>query len=56
MGAYTQFANLTAISALIILTSLGRLLVVLRALVAANGLSRGERWLFRRYSAHLQRG
>ena len=44
-ATYTQFANLTAISALIILTSLWGLLVVLRALVAAPALSRGERWL-----------
>ena len=33
-AAYTQFANLTAISAIIILTSLGALLVILRRLVA----------------------
>ncbi|MDP4605924.1 MAG: hypothetical protein NWS68_07205, partial [Erythrobacter sp.] len=44
-ATYTQFANLTAISALIILVSLGGLLIVLRALVAAPALSRGERWL-----------
>lgn len=44
-ATYTQFANLTAVSALIILTSLGGLLVVLRALVAAPALSRAERWL-----------
>lgn len=43
-ATYTQFANLTAISALIILTSLAGLLLVLRALVAAPGLSRAERW------------
>ncbi len=42
---YTQFANLTLISALIILVSLVGLLKVLRALVAAQVLSRGERWL-----------
>ncbi len=44
-AAYTQFANLTAISAIIILVSLGGLLLVLRALVAASTLSRAERWL-----------
>ena len=44
-ATYTQFANLTAISAVIILTSLGGLLMVLRALVAAPSLSRAERWL-----------
>lgn len=44
-ATYTQFANLTAISAVIILVSLGGLLMVLRALVAAPALSRGERWL-----------
>jgi len=44
-AAYTQMANLTAISALIILVSLGGLLLVLRALVAAPRLSRAERWL-----------
>lgn len=44
-ATYTQFANLTAISALIILTSLSGLLIVLRAIVAAPALSRGERWL-----------
>lgn len=44
-AAYTQFANLTAISAVIILVSLGGLLLVVRALVAAPHLSRGERWL-----------
>ena len=43
-ATYTQFANLTAISALIILVSLGGLLLVLRALVAAPALSRAERW------------
>ena len=44
-ATYTQFANLTSISAVIILTSLGGLLVVLRAIVAAPALSRAERWL-----------
>lgn len=44
-AAYTQFANLTAISVIIILVSLGGLLLVLRALVAASALSRAERWL-----------
>lgn len=44
-ATYTQFANLTAISALIILISLGGLLMVLRALVAVPTLSRAERWL-----------
>lgn len=44
-ATYTQFANLTAISAVIILVSLGGLLIVLRAVVAAPALSRGERWL-----------
>jgi hypothetical protein len=44
-ATYTQFANLTAISAVIILVSLGGLLIVLRALVAAPALSRSERWL-----------
>ncbi len=42
-STYTQLANLTAVSVLIILVSLGGLLVVLRALVAAPSLSRGER-------------
>ena len=44
-ATYTQFANLTAISALIILISLGGLLMVLRALVAVRTLSQAERWL-----------
>jgi hypothetical protein len=44
-ATYTQFANLTAISAVIILISLGGLLIVLRTLVTAPELSRGERWL-----------
>lgn len=42
-STYTQLANLTVISVLIILVSLAGLLVVLRALVAAPALSRGER-------------
>ena len=42
-STYTQLANLTYISVLIILVSLGGLLLVLRALVAAPSLSRGER-------------
>ncbi|MGB3469965.1 MAG: hypothetical protein WBA51_03990 [Erythrobacter sp.] len=41
---YTQFANLTAISVLIIFTSLIGLLIVLRALTAEPRLSMGERW------------
>lgn len=44
-ATYTQFANLTAISAVIILVSLGGLLIVLRTLVVAPALSRAERWL-----------
>lgn len=44
-ATYTQFANLTAISAVIILVSLGALLIVLCVLVATPALSRGERWL-----------
>ena len=42
-SAYTQVANLTAISVIIILVSLAGLLIVLRALVAAPALSRAER-------------
>lgn len=42
---YTQFANLTAISAIIILVSLGGLLLTLRALVKTPSLSGQERWL-----------
>lgn len=42
-STYTQLANLTFVSVLIILVSLAGLLVVLRALVAAPTLSRGER-------------
>ncbi len=41
---YTQFANLTAISAIIILVSLVGLLICLRALVRAPTLSSQERW------------
>jgi hypothetical protein len=43
-ATYTQFANLTAISAIIILVSLGGLLFCLRALVQQDALSTGERW------------
>jgi hypothetical protein len=42
-STYTQLANLTALSAAIILVSLAGLLIVLRALVAEPSLSRGER-------------
>lgn len=42
-STYTQIANLTAISVVIILVSLVGLLMVLRALVHAPSLSRGER-------------
>ena len=42
-STYTQLANLTAISVVIILVSLAGLLIVLRALVAAPSLSLGER-------------
>jgi hypothetical protein len=42
-STYTQLANLTVISVVIILVSLAGLLVVLRGLVAAPALSRGER-------------
>ncbi len=42
-STYTQLANLTFVSVAIILVSLGGLLVVLRALVDAATLSRGER-------------
>lgn len=42
-STYTQLANLTFVSVLIILVSLAGLLAVLRALVAAPSLSRGER-------------
>ncbi|MEQ8412462.1 MAG: hypothetical protein RIB52_13020 [Erythrobacter sp.] len=44
-AVYTQFANLTFVSALIILVSLGGLLACLRALSQAKALSAGERWL-----------
>ncbi|NBC88216.1 MAG: hypothetical protein GVX90_01745, partial [Alphaproteobacteria bacterium] len=43
-ATYTQFANLTFVSALIILISLGGLLLCLRALSLARELSAGERW------------
>ncbi|WP_108787013.1 hypothetical protein [Erythrobacter sp. Alg231-14] len=43
-ATYTQFANLTAISAIIILVSLGGLLMCLRAFVSAQSMSNGERW------------
>ena len=43
-ATYTQFANLTAVSAAIILTSLGGLLLCLRALSAQDALTGGERW------------
>ena len=43
-ATYTQFANLTVISAIIILVSLGGLLICLRALTNEHALSNGERW------------
>jgi len=43
-ATYTQFANLTVISAIIILTSLIGLLICLRALSQEHALSSGERW------------
>ena len=43
-ATYTQFANLTFVSAIIILVSLGGLLVCLRALSAQPSLTNGERW------------
>ncbi len=43
-ATYTQFANLTVISAIIILVSLGGLLMCLRALTQQASLTRGERW------------
>ena len=43
-ATYTQFANLTAISAVIILVSLAGLLICLRALSSQETLSSGERW------------
>lgn len=43
-ATYTQFANLTAISAIIILTSLAGLLVCLRALAAQTDMTSAERW------------
>ncbi|TAD83954.1 MAG: hypothetical protein EAY70_01575 [Sphingomonadales bacterium] len=42
-STYTQLANLTFVSVVIILVSLAGLLIVLRALVSAPVLSRGER-------------
>lgn len=42
-STYTQLANLTFLSVIIILVSLGALLVVLRTLVAEQSLSPGER-------------
>ncbi|GAA4643127.1 tryptophan-rich sensory protein [Pontixanthobacter gangjinensis] len=45
-ATYTQFNNLTIVSALIILSSLACLLVILRELVAyAEPLATGERWI-----------
>ena len=44
-STYTQLANLTFVSVLIILLSLGALLVVMRALVEEVSLSRAERLL-----------
>ena len=43
-ATYTQFYNLTAVSAVIILISLGGLLICLRALCEQTELSSGERW------------
>ncbi|AOL24454.1 hypothetical protein Ga0102493_11311 [Erythrobacter litoralis] len=43
-ATYTQFANLTFVSAAIILVSLAGLLACLRALALAKTLSAGERW------------
>ncbi|MHA7819282.1 MAG: hypothetical protein ACX930_06515 [Erythrobacter sp.] len=43
-ATYTQFANLTVISAIIILVSLARLLMCLRAFVQQRSLTSGERW------------
>lgn len=43
-ATYTQFANLTVISAIIILTSLAGLLVCLRTLAQQPRLTSGERW------------
>ena len=43
-ATYTQFANLTVISAIIILVSLAGLLICLRAFVEQEQLSTGERW------------
>lgn len=44
-ATYTQFANLTFISAVIIVVSLLGLLAVLRACVSARTLTTGERWV-----------
>jgi hypothetical protein len=44
-ATYTQFANLTVISSIIILVSLGGLLMVLRALVEQPHLTSSERWI-----------
>ncbi len=44
-AAYTQFADLTAISVAIILVSLGGLLIVLRALVEHPKFTGQERWI-----------
>lgn len=45
-ATYTQWANLTVISAIIISVSLGALLAILRALVAVRRrFTKGERWL-----------
>lgn len=43
-ATYTQFANLTAISAIIILTSLVGLLICLRTLTSHHLMSGAERW------------
>ncbi|WP_379920545.1 hypothetical protein [Erythrobacter sp. R86502] len=43
-SAYTQIANLTAVSVVIILVSLAGLFIVVRNLVATQPLSVGERW------------
>lgn len=45
-ATYTQWANLTAISVVIILTSLGALLMILRELVSVRRpFTTGERWI-----------
>lgn len=43
-ATYTQFANLTVVSAIIILVSLVGLLICLRVLVQQSSLTTGERW------------